>query len=237
MTFNSLARESQWRLFGKNEFWSSEMDRLTCHRVPGTDHAAIGYALDAGASVVIPQLETVEQAREVVAATKYGAKINGRRSAPPARLVPGISDIPMFPPMSVHQSLNRQAAVVIQIETLQGIKNLDAILTAVGEHIDSVWLGSLDARISMDIASGGILGEEAEWLEAVALYESTLAKHNKPASGLALGPPEMKDNLGKGRSFMVTGSDYFALLGQGAELEDMRKRFPTRDHSNIYKKL
>ena len=29
-------------------------------RVPGHDHAAIGYALDAGASIVVPQIDTIE---------------------------------------------------------------------------------------------------------------------------------------------------------------------------------
>lgn len=186
---------------------------------------------------MVPQVETVEQAREIVAATKYGAKTGGARSAPPARLMPGLSDTPMYPSMTLHQSVNRQAAVAIQIESLQGIRNLDAILTEVGEHIDSVWLGTLDARISMGISAGGLLGQEPEWLEAVALYESTLAKHNKPASGLALGTPEMKAIMGRGKSFMVSGADYYALLGQGAELGDMRQRFPAMDHSKVYKTL
>ncbi|KAG0647337.1 2-keto-3-deoxy-L-rhamnonate aldolase [Hyphodiscus hymeniophilus] len=215
----------------------SEGKTMAFVRLPGTDHAAIGYALDAGASIMVPQVETVEQAREIVAAAKYGAKIGGSRSAPPARLMPGLSDMPMFPNMTLHQSLNMQAAVAIQIESLEGIRNLDAILTAVGEHIDSVWLGSLDARISMDLGAGGLLGGEPEWLEAVALYESTLAKHNKPASGLALGTPEMKAILGRGRSFMVTGCDFYGLLGQSAEMTNMRQMFPQVDHSKVYKKL
>ena len=205
--------------------------------VPGTDHAAIGYALDAGASILVPQVETVEQARHIVAATKYGAKIGGARSAPPARLMPGLSDTPLDPSLTLHQNVNRQAAVAIQIESYEGIKNLDAILTEVGEHIDSVWIGSLDARISMDLASGGLLGEEPEWLEAVALYESTLAKHNKPASGLALGTPEMKTAMARGKSCMVTGADYIAILGQCAELGDMKQRFPAMDYSKVYKQL
>jgi 2-keto-3-deoxy-L-rhamnonate aldolase RhmA len=139
--------------------------------------------------------------------------------------------------MNLHQNLNRQAAVAIQIESYEGIKNLDAILTEVGEHIDSVWLGSLDARISMDIAAGGLLGQEPEWLEAVALYESTLAKHNKPASGLALGTPEMKQTMARGKSFMVTGCDYYALLGQCSELGGMKQNFPAMDYSKVYKQL
>jgi 2-keto-3-deoxy-L-rhamnonate aldolase RhmA len=61
---------------------------LTSRSVPGIDHPAIGYALDAGASIVIPLVETVEQAREIVAATKFGARIGGARSAPPAGFCP-----------------------------------------------------------------------------------------------------------------------------------------------------
>ncbi|KAK1493328.1 HpcH/HpaI aldolase/citrate lyase family protein [Colletotrichum tamarilloi] len=48
-------------------------------RVPGHDHAAIGYALDAGASVVIPQVETVEQAKHAISAAKFGIAQNGTR--------------------------------------------------------------------------------------------------------------------------------------------------------------
>jgi 4-hydroxy-2-oxoheptanedioate aldolase len=128
-------------------------------------------------------------------------------------------------------------AVVIQIESLLGINNLDAILTEAGEHIDNVWLGSLDARVSMKISAGGILGEEAEWLEAVALFESTLAKHKNPASGLVLGTSEMKATLGRGKSFMVSGADMYGILQQGDALGDMRQRFPAIEHSKIYKSL
>lgn len=186
---------------------------------------------------MVPQVDTVEQARKVVSATKYGAKIGGTRSAPPARLLPGFSDGLVNPSMTLHQNVNRQAAVAIQIESLEGIKNLDAILTECGEHIDSVWLGSLDARISMEFAAGGMVGQEPEWLEAVALYESTLAKHNKPASGIAFGPPEAKAIMAKGKSFLVTGADVLGILGQGAELGYMKQNYTAMDYSKVYKKL
>jgi 4-hydroxy-2-oxoheptanedioate aldolase len=63
----------------------------------------------------------------------------------------------------------------------------------------------------MDIHEGGIMGAEKEWLDAVAIYESTLAKHNKPASGLALGPPEAKATLSKGKSMLFGSADLFGL--------------------------
>jgi 2-keto-3-deoxy-L-rhamnonate aldolase RhmA len=61
-------------------------------RVPGHEHASIGYALDAGASIIVPQVNTVEECKHVIAATKYGAKIGGTRSAPPMRLLFGVCD-------------------------------------------------------------------------------------------------------------------------------------------------
>lgn len=213
----------------------SEGKSMAIVRVPGHDHAAIGFALDAGASIVVPQVDTVEQAQHIVSATKYGSKIKGERSAPPARLMPGFSDMTLDPSATLHENVNRQAALIIQIESLRGMQNLDAILTECGEHIDSVWLGTLDARVSMGLP--GLLGEEPEWVEALAIYESTLKKHNKPASGLSLGPPEMKAAMARGKSFLVSGSDFYALLGQTSELTYGRENFKAMDYSKVYKEL
>lgn len=72
----------------------SEGESIPFVRVPGHDHAAIGYALDAGASIVVLQVDTVEQAKYVVSAAKFGTRHNGSCSAPPSRLMSGLTDIP-----------------------------------------------------------------------------------------------------------------------------------------------
>ena len=190
--------------------------------MPGHDHAAIGYALDAGASIVIPQVGTVEEAQHVVSAAKFGSKHLGTRSAPPFRLLPGLTDTPINPELSTFANTNNQAAIIIQIETLEAINNLDDILTQV-KDIDAVWLGSLDCRVSMGLK--GMHGEEPEWLEAVAKYKSVLAKHDMPDSGIAMGPPEVQAQAGKGKAFVVVAGDVIALLGHVGQLQDARNLF------------
>ncbi|KAJ8064099.1 hypothetical protein OCU04_007934 [Sclerotinia nivalis] len=226
-TMNQMVHDVQFMSEGKS---------FAIVRVPGHDHASIGYALDAGASILVPQVDTVEQAKHIVSSAKFGAVRNGTRSAPPARFLMGISDTTIDSTKSIWENVNNQAAILIQIETLRGIQNLDAILTECGEHIDSVWLGSLDARVSMGLP--GMWGDEKEWTDAVALYEGTLAKHNKPASGIAMGSSmEIKLGASRGKSLVVTGSDILPLMMQAGEAVEMRQNLVAHDHSGIFKKL
>lgn len=194
--------------------------------VPGHDHAAIGYALDAGASVVIPQVNTVAEARHVVSAAKYGAKNRGTRSAPPFRLISGISTLPSDPAETIHENLNRQAAVMIQIETVEAIDNLDAILTECPE-IDCVWPGLLDLRVSMDLASPPNPGAlEPDFVRAMAKFESILQKHDKPRSGLAMGPPAAQKKQAQNNSLSFLGVDALALRGLADIIPVARQMFP-----------
>lgn len=186
-------------------------------RVPGHDHAAIGYALDAGASIVIPQLDTVEQAKHVVSSAKFGTRQNGTRSAPPFRMVPGLTDMAADGKRDVWQNLNDQAAIMVQIETLEGINNLDAILTEVPD-IDVVWLGSLDCRISMNLPANFGQGNEPEWLAAVEKFNNTLKKHNKPRAGFCLGGGEELTKAGEENVILVHAADVLKLYEMGPQL-------------------
>ncbi|KAI4135458.1 MAG: hypothetical protein LQ341_005871 [Variospora aurantia] len=187
-------------------------------RVPGHDHASIGYALDAGASIIVPQVETVEQARHIVSAAKFGAARKGTRSAPPCRWLPGVSDMAVDPTRSLWENQNDQAAIVIQIENEEGARNLDAILAAVGDQIDAVWLGSLDMRISMGLDS--FWGSEPRFLEIVDSYRETLKKHDVPESGMCLFGNWPS---GANKAFVVVGGDAFALLGDMALINGARE--------------
>ncbi|MCJ1387731.1 hypothetical protein MMC18_000574 [Xylographa bjoerkii] len=188
-------------------------------RVPGHDHAAIGYALDAGASIIVPQVETVEQAQYVVSSAKFGVARKGSRSAPPCRWLVGLGDTPVDPTRSVFENVNDQAAIIIQIESELGARNLDAILAAVGDQIDAVWLGSLDMRVSMGL--NGFWGLEPEFLSVVKLYEETLRKHDMPNSGMCLGGDW---EFGANKAFVIVGGDAFAFLGDTATIATARQQ-------------
>lgn len=197
--------------------------------LPGHDHAAIGYALDAGASIVVPQIETVEQAKHAIAAAKFGTAQNGTRSLPPFRLVPGLTDTP-YDHRDLHKCLNDQAAIMIQIESAQAVENLDAILTVCGSDIDIVWFGTLDARVSMNLEAkmGGIGASEPEWVKVSKQFFDTIDKHDKPYAGFAFGgppygSPEGLKKAAERMSLIMVSADVVHLGGMAQDLQQARK--------------
>ena len=193
-------------------------DTSTMRRVPGHDEATMAYALDAGASIAVPHVDTAEQAKEIVRAVKFGKKHRGIRSAPPFRYTQGLTDMPMEPEIGFWESLNNQSALLIQIETLEGIHNLDSILTEAPD-IDVVWLGALDARVSMGLPAGfGVQATEPEWLEAVELFQKTLRKHNKPYSGFCFAKGEELRKATSNMAMCVITSDTTKLAEMMGEL-------------------
>ena len=112
---------------------------------------------------------------------------------------------------------------MIQIETLEAIDNLDDILTAVPD-IDIVWLGTLDVRVSMGLAS--MAGPEPEFQQAAAKFLSVLKKHNKPKGGIALGPPDVMKEIAKDSSVIFTAVDVMGLMGLAENLPAVKKLFP-----------
>ncbi|KAH7312481.1 Pyruvate/Phosphoenolpyruvate kinase-like domain-containing protein [Stachybotrys elegans] len=210
-----------------DSIFMSEGRTIPFVRVPSHEHTPITYALDAGASIIVPRVETAEEAKKIMAATKYGLKSGGVRSAPPFRLIPGLTDIPYDKSRSIYECLNDQAAVCIQIESVNGIDNLDEILTECPD-IDFVWLGQLDCRVSMGLPGGFGVASEPEWLAAKEKFMSIMKKHDKPYGGFAFANPAIgglaqvaasKENM----SFMIVTSDITALTGLAQELKDCRE--------------
>lgn len=180
--------------------------------------------MDAGASIVVTQVDTVEQAKHIIFSAKFGRKAGGGRSVPPFRLIPNLTDVRDDPKHHGDwcQASNDQAAIMIQIESLEGLENLDDILTQCPE-IDAVWLGTLDIRVSMGLpGNGGLGGNEPEWHEALGKYFEITTKHNKSRGGFALGPDEVFSMMQERLDFIVCAAEVLQLTSLQCDLERAR---------------
>lgn len=107
-------------------------------RVEANSPTAIGRALDAGAgAVIVPLVDSAEQAVAAVAAAKYPP--SGMRSYGPMR-----SSLRVGPQPAV---ANREAIVLAMIETAEGLANVDAICQTPG--LDGVYVGPSDLSLAL----------------------------------------------------------------------------------------
>ena len=108
-------------------------------RVPWNDPGIIMKMLDAGAmGVIIPMVNSVEEARAAVAACRYHPA--GNRSFGPLRAT-------MYAGADYFAHANDEVACIPMIETEQAVESLDDILAVDG--IDAVYVGPADLSITL----------------------------------------------------------------------------------------
>jgi 2-keto-3-deoxy-L-rhamnonate aldolase RhmA len=107
-------------------------------RVPAPDYHFIARALDIGAmGVMVPMVETAEQAAHIVSCTKYPPA--GRRGAAFAF---AHDDYEAGDIAEKIRILNERTLVIPMIETAKGLENVEAIAAVPG--VDVLWLGHFD---------------------------------------------------------------------------------------------
>lgn len=137
--------------------------------------------LDAGAQgLLLPSIDTPEQMRAIVKATKYTPLGNRPMNlrGPHTDYQPGI-------PAETIAHLNRETLLIAMVETRTAIDNLDAICTV--EGLDCVMVGPDD--LSQDL---GVPGEMTSPVLAEAMDEifAICARHDMPY-GVSAQSPEM----------------------------------------------
>ena len=111
-------------------------------RVPGHAPESIATALDAGAAgVLVPRVSTAEQARAAVQATRYPPL--GARGVGPGRAAAYGYRIPDY-----LAAANKNLLLAIQVETADGLANIDAIAGVDG--VDVIFIGPGDLSVSID---------------------------------------------------------------------------------------
>ena len=151
-------------------------------RVPGHAPEAIQAALDSGAQgVLIPRVSTAAQAAAAVKASRYPPM--GERGVGPGRAAGYGYRIPEY-----LASANERIVVAVQVETAEGLANIDAIAAVDG--VDVIFVGPGDLSVSINaIGPNG-----ADKLNAAigTIIRATIA-HNK-AAGVFCASPQ---NIGR----------------------------------------
>ena len=173
-------------------------------RVPGHAAEAIQAALDSGAQgVLVPRVSTAVQAAAAVKACRYPPL--GERGVGPGRAAGYGYRIPEY-----LASANERIVVAVQVETTEGLANIDAIATVDG--VDVIFVGPGDLSVSID----AIGPKGADKLnEAIRTIIAATIAHGRTAGIFCASPQNIGRWAAFGASFFVLASDTM-FLGAGA---------------------
>lgn len=187
-------------------------------RVPGCQRHLISPVLDAGAmGIMVPMLETVAQARDLVSWCRY--RPQGTRG-----LAFGIAhdDYAPRPAAEAMQAANDAILTIALIETETGLNNAREIMAVPG--IDLGWLGHFDLTDSL-----GIVGQfdHPRYLAAEAELLAAAKAAGKPFGWLAGDGEQARAALARGFSCLCINTD-IGLLRASVSREFGIARRPDR---------
>lgn len=176
-------------------------------RLPVGNDWLIKQVLDTGAqTLLIPMVETAEQAHDLVRAMRYppeGIRGSGAALARASRF----SDIADYIPTA-----NAQMCLLVQVETVKGMENLDAILQVGG--VDGVFIGPSDLAADM-----GHLGDAnaPEVQEAIRAGLARIKASDKAPGILAVNDDVARQYAEWGAQFLAVGIDVLMLVRTARE--------------------
>jgi len=165
-------------------------------RVPEISESAISGPLDAGADgVLVPHVDTREQAEEVVFLSKF-SPLGERGMDVYARA----ADYSHLPKESYLREANKRTILIVQIEGKKGVENLDDILMVKG--LDTIFVGPYDLSQSL-----GVPGE-IDHPKVTEKIKEVVGKVRK--AGLSLGI--YVDDVETAKRWIDLGVQFIALL-------------------------
>jgi 4-hydroxy-2-oxoheptanedioate aldolase len=189
-------------------------------RVSGyNDRAGIQQALDLGSDgVLIPYINTAEEARQAISCTKYPTV--GTRSV-------------YFPQRCMDKAgllgyagnFNNDGIVALQVETASCIENMVEIASVPG--VDILFLGQNDLCMSMGLYNKyefPLMYTSPELGDATQKLVENARKNNVILGLFLFGTARVGEFLEKGFTFISVGNDLHHILTQGAAyVGDMEK--------------
>lgn len=172
-------------------------------RVSNGNSDTILRMLDVGAhGIMVPRVNTKEEAEKVASATRYFPK--GNRGVAGARA----ADYGFTPLLEYFKLENERTLVAVQCEDIDCLPNLDDI--AATDGIDMIFVGPYDLSSSM-----GALGMVSyEHIKTVVDQVINVTKRHGKLSGIfTKSPEEAKLYKNLGINFIVVGTDVGNLAG------------------------
>ncbi len=175
-------------------------------RLPADDPTLIKQFMDAGArSLMIPNVRTAEQAREIVRAMAY-APLGGIRGYSVGHRANQFGRIKGY-----HQTARDRQFLAVQIECAEGVANAAEI--AAVEGVDALFVGPGDLSANL-----GAMGDPnaAHVQQAIAAVLAAARAAGKAAGILAPQKADADRYLADGFTMLAVGSD-LGLLARGAD--------------------
>jgi len=172
-------------------------------RLTANDPSQIKRVMDAGAhGIIVPMVNRPQDAVDAVAAVRYPP--SGKRGVGLARAQGygvGFEDY--------RQWLENESVVIVQIEHIDAVRNLDAILKVPG--VDGFIVGPYDLSGSL-----GIPGkfDEPAMIQALEAIRKIALEHKSVAPGFHVVPPEPKrvsEKIAEGYRFIAYSTDMLFL--------------------------
>jgi len=173
-------------------------------RVPEGRHDYIKRSLDAGAyGIIVPMVETVEQARMCIAAAKYPP--HGNRS------VGGSLHAINFEaaPSEYYRRANDEILVILQTESPLGVQNADEIYRLPG--VDAIFVGPNDLFAQMRSDDGKDPAPE-DFERMLQTIRSAGQRCNVPVGMHVMSVEEVRFRIAEGWRFLAIGSELSFLL-------------------------
>ena len=179
-------------------------------RVPRGDHDLIKRALDGGAmGIIVPMVETVEQAKHAIAAAKYPPE--GNRSV--GGSLPALnfrSSVAEY-----YEHANDNILVILQTESPKGIENAPAIYSLPG--VDAIFVGPNDLRWQMKSADGADPSPE-EYESALQQILRTGKQTGTPVGIHTHSADDATRRVEQGWQFIAVQSELKMMVSRAEEL-------------------
>jgi len=176
-------------------------ERAACLvRVPAAEEFFIKRVLDLGATgVIVPQVNTPEQAADVVRFARYAPE--GARGVGLARAHGyGLRF------QEYLETANEQVTVIVQAEHIEAVRNIEAIVEVPG--VDGVLLGPYD--LSASLGKTGLL-EDPEVVAAIDRIVETCRQAGMPFGYFAVTADAIHPFIDRGCTLLVAGVDTLHL--------------------------